>query len=252
MRIIPVLDLKAGRVVRGIGGRRSEYAPISSSLVASSAPLAVARAFRDQFGLDELYVADLDAIGGAPPALPTFAALRNQGFRLWVDAGVREWQDTAFLAGAGIEKIILGLETITSPSLLGSICNALGPERIAFSLDLKAGQPVGDLREWESPAPLDIAAEAIEMGVKTVIVLDLAQVGLGGGTGTEDLFTALAGKHPQVEFVAGGGVRDRSDLLHLRARGAAAVLVASALHEGKLRPGDLAELRNGDEREVQC
>jgi len=249
MRIIPVLDLKAGRVVRGMGGRRSEYAPISSTLVASSLPLDVAQAFRDHFGFDELYVADLDAIGGAPPALATFAALSNQGFRLWVDSGVRESQDAAILAGAGIEKIILGLETITGPSVLGSICEALGPEGIVFSLDLKAGQPVGDLREWDSPAPLDIAAQAIEMGVETVILLDLAKVGSGSGTGTEDLCKKLTARHPHVEIVAGGGVKDFSDLLYLCALGLGAVLVASALHDGRLRPEELARLRNADERE---
>ena len=89
MRILPVLDLKAGQVVHGIAGRRAEYRPIVSRLTASADPRDVAVAFVTQLGLKELYVADLDAIAGAPPALATFAALRALGCALWVDAGLR-------------------------------------------------------------------------------------------------------------------------------------------------------------------
>ena len=68
MRVIPVLDIKDGLVVRGIGGRRDEYRPIASKLTASCQPVDVARAFRDLLGLEEIYLADLDAIAGARPA----------------------------------------------------------------------------------------------------------------------------------------------------------------------------------------
>ena len=88
MRILPVLDLKGGQVVRGVAGRRKEYRPIVSRIVSSAEPLAVARAFREQFGLRELYVADLDAIAGGPPDQATLVDLLDDGFQLWVDAGV--------------------------------------------------------------------------------------------------------------------------------------------------------------------
>jgi phosphoribosylformimino-5-aminoimidazole carboxamide ribotide isomerase len=64
MRVVPVLDLKGGHVVHGVGGRREEYRPVVSRLTDSSAPADVATAFRDRFGLSELYVADLDDIAG--------------------------------------------------------------------------------------------------------------------------------------------------------------------------------------------
>src|SRR5947207_2165575 len=106
MRILPVLDLKDGQVVRGVAGRREEYRPVGSQLTASAAPLDVARAFRDRFGLEEIYLADLDAIAGAPPALGVYAGLRGLGFRLWVDAGVRDEASARVLAGAGVERIV--------------------------------------------------------------------------------------------------------------------------------------------------
>src|SRR5438094_9072462 len=103
MRIIPVLDLKSGQVVRARAGRREDYQPIESHLTASSLPLDVATAFRDHFGFAELYVADLDAIAGAPPALATYAALRSLGFQLWLDAGVRDVAAVERLLEAGVE-----------------------------------------------------------------------------------------------------------------------------------------------------
>src|SRR5262245_16458600 len=111
MKIIPVLDVLGGQVVRGIAGRRHEYRPIVSRLCASSAPLAIARAFRDHFGLEELYLADLDALAGNPPRLDLYAALRADGFRLWVDAGIRQPGDAELLADAGVERLVAGLET---------------------------------------------------------------------------------------------------------------------------------------------
>src|SRR5205085_9347687 len=60
--LLPVIDLMQGEVVHGIAGRREEYRPIVSILAESTKPLAVARAFREEFGFNELYLADLDAI----------------------------------------------------------------------------------------------------------------------------------------------------------------------------------------------
>src|SRR5712691_3128794 len=100
MRIIPVLDLKAGKVVRGIGGRREDYRPIASRLTPSCHPVDVAVAFRTHFGLAQLYLADLDAIAGALPDLATYGSLQSNGFRLWVDAGIHEAEMAGRLAEA--------------------------------------------------------------------------------------------------------------------------------------------------------
>src|SRR5205809_499111 len=89
MRIFPVLDLMHGQVVRGIAGRRSEYRPLQSSLTDSAHPQAVARAIRVHFRLSDLYLADLDAIAGQPPAIDIFTALQAEGFTLLIDAGLR-------------------------------------------------------------------------------------------------------------------------------------------------------------------
>ena len=62
MRIIPVLDVLKGRVVRGIAGQRDSYQPIQSILTPNADVRSVCTAFRQQFGISEYYIADLDGI----------------------------------------------------------------------------------------------------------------------------------------------------------------------------------------------
>src|SRR5262245_46608350 len=238
MRVIAVLDLMGGVVVRGVGGRRHEYRPVVSTLTPSSAPLDVARALATHLGLRELYVADLDAIAGAPPARAVYAALRADGFRLWVDAGVRGVGDAEALA-AEADTVVAGLETVAGLEALAAMAGRLGG-RLVFSLDLRAGVPLTGAAVWGTD-PWRIAQHRIGAGVCRILVLELARGGVGEGVGTEALCARLAA-HPGVEVSAGGGVRGRGDLLKLKEAGVSAALVASALHDGRLGRADLEGL----------
>ena len=235
MRIIPVLDLLDGVVVRGVAGRRSEYRPLVSRLTSSCRPAEVAAALASHFGFTEFYLADLNAIQGEEPAWDTFALLQSQGFQLWIDAGVVNREDAAALDRFGVRTVVVGLESVAGPAALAAIV----AERIVFSLDLRGGIPLGNGALWKVDHAEDIAAEAVARGVKRLLVLDLAQVGVGAGTGTEMLCARLAARFPGVEISAGGGVRGVEDLRRLCANGVQNVLVASALHDGRLTPDDL-------------
>jgi phosphoribosylformimino-5-aminoimidazole carboxamide ribotide isomerase len=81
----------------------------------------------------------------------------------------------------------------------------------------------------------------LALGVRRLLVLDLARVGVARGPGTEGLCARLAGQ-PGVEVSAGGGVRGRADLERLAGCGVRAALVASALHDGALSRADLEGL----------
>jgi phosphoribosylformimino-5-aminoimidazole carboxamide ribotide isomerase len=240
--ILPVLDLMAGRVVRGIAGRRGDYRQITSALTRSNDPAAVAAAFADSFGLSELYVADLDAIEGGTVAGDVYRQLRSNGFRLWVDAGVRTIADVIDLQRVGVEQLVVGLETVAGPNVLAEAAELFG-ERIVFSLDLREGQPLGNRAAWPMSDATRIVDHVVEAGVRRVIVLDLARVGIGSGIGTESLCRQILQTHPRLEVFAGGGVRGIDDLRHLRDSGARGALVASALHDGRLSSEEIAELR---------
>jgi phosphoribosylformimino-5-aminoimidazole carboxamide ribotide isomerase len=238
MHVLPVLDLKNGLVVRGVAGRRADYQPVVSRLSASARPLDVARAFHDHFGLGQLYLADLDAISGARPALGIYEALRAAGFRLWVDAGIRGAPDAWPLRQVGVERIVAGLETLRGPTALTALCAEFG-EGLVFSLDLKKGQPLGDPTLWDAADAWGIAERAVACGVQQVLVLDLACVGRSAGIGTEHLCGRLVRTYPGLTVLAGGGVRGLDELHRLQRLGVAGVLIASALHDGRLNREEL-------------
>jgi phosphoribosylformimino-5-aminoimidazole carboxamide ribotide isomerase len=238
IELIPVIDLMGGLVVRAVGGRRHEYRPIQSMLVNSAEPQAVARAFIEQFGPKRLYVADLDAIGGAAPAWVIYRQLRSFGVPLWIDAGVRNVADAVALADGGVDGVVCGLETVPGPDELKLIVNALSSQRVVLSLDLKAGQLLC-ADAWQSSDPVSVAGQVVDLGISRLIVLDLARVGEGAGTGTEELCRRIAAKLPDVALYAGGGIRSLADLERLKSCGVRGALVASALHTSAIYAGTI-------------
>lgn len=235
MRVIGVVDLLGGRAVHARGGVRDQYAPvdmIAGARIDPGDPLALARAYIDRLGLTELYAADLDAILGRPPQDTSIAALAALGAPLYVDAGVSSVDRARRLLALGVRQVVVGLETLPSYAALRAICDAVGGARVAFSLDLRGGEPVvapGGIQSGDPPDRL--AACAAEAGAGTIITLDLARVGTGAGL---DLGT-LAGigrAVPHVTLLAGGGVGGPGDLLRLAEAGCDGALVATALHTG--------------------
>jgi len=242
MPILPVLDLMNGQIVRGIAGRRDEYRPIVSKWCNSADPITVALALREQFGFREFYLADLDAIQRGRLAVDIYRQLQDADCRLWIDAGIRSADDEALdmLLGANVAGVIVGLESLKSPIDLQAIVARAGAGHIVFSLDLKAGQPLGDVSAWLRPEPWFIAEHAIvNLGVRRLIVLDLARVGVGDGVGTEELCARLKQTFPDVHLTAGGGVRGIEDVKRLDSIGVDYVLVASALHDGRISRDDI-------------
>lgn len=234
MRVIPVIDLLGGQVVRAIGGRRHEYRPIESPLCRDAQPATVARAFVETFGFDTVYIADLDAITGREPDLVSYKAIADCGVELWIDAGVQD-------LNRAYERVIVGLESIDGPDEISQLVATIGADRCIFSLDLRDGRPLTSA--WQSYTPEQIAKVAFDAGVRAFIVLDLAQVGGFGGAQTESLCRRLREMMPDVELYAGGGVRDVNDLLALASAGCDGAPVASALHDGRITVENLAAIK---------
>ena len=234
LRVIPVIDIMNGVVVRAVAGQRADYRPLVSKLTKSTDPVDVAIAMRDLIRVrqetDELYVADLDAIFGGEPDWSLYARLREAGFRLWVDAGVRRVAHAAKLAQAGVNIVVVGLETLAGEEELGRIVALLGADGVAFSLDLLDGKPFTSFSGWSEMHPVEIARWAIASRVSRIIVLDLSRVGMAGGPGTESLLREISKMSSEVELIAGGGVRDDDDLKRLCICGVSAALVSSMLH----------------------
>ena len=245
MRVIPVLDLQAGRAVLARGGVRGGYEPVESVLVAAMAvgdAVALARAFRERLGCDECYVADLDAITGGRPHRALVRTLVDGGCRLLVDWGVAGPASAAALLAEGAARVVVGLETLPTLGALEAIAGAIGPERIVFSLDLRDGQPVLAPGAPHRGSPLELAHAAVAAGAAALLVLDLARVGARHGPDL-GLVDAVRGAVPEVELLVGGGVRGREDLERLVNAGCDAALLATALHDGRVGRGDLDAVR---------
>src|SRR5262249_47542667 len=159
--------------------------------------LALAEALQRAYGFRSSYVADLDAIGGRTPSWKLYAQLQERGFELMIDAGVREVEDGQGLLEAGVSCVV-GLESVNGPQTVRALAEVQAGERVVFSLDLKNGQQMGTLSRWCGPDAWSIAQEVLDMGVRRIIVLDLARVGEGKGVGTEDLCRRIKRKHPHL------------------------------------------------------
>lgn len=239
MLVIPVLDLLNGVVVRGVGGRRDEYRPVESVLTSSVQPLDVARAFRDRLNLTTLYVADLDGILRQQPNDETYRQLAEDGFELWIDAGVRSLNDASRLLNAGAAKVIVGLETVPNARLLAALVSEQGASRIVFSLDLQAGRPMLSHSDWPDRSPLGIAQTVLSLGPTQLIVLDLASVGEQRGPSTIALCESIRRIAPETCLITGGGARNAHDLQLLQDAGIDGVLLATALHNGAISSAEL-------------
>jgi phosphoribosylformimino-5-aminoimidazole carboxamide ribotide isomerase len=244
VRVIPVIDLMNGQVVRGVAGRRSEYLPIESRIAGDSRPVTVARAFVEHFGFDAVYVADLDAIQGGSPNFQALQAISGAGLEPSIDAGVSNPQSysdlSVQLSALSIGgAIVLALETLEDP-YDDRWWEMPGNERPAiFSLDLKNGVPIHQISEWRGKSALEIGRSAHSLCFIDIIVLDLADVGVGQGTRTLQLCKQLTTELSPVRVIAGGGVRGIDDLMALADAGCDAALVASALHDGRLTREDI-------------
>lgn len=230
MRVIPVLDLMSGVVVRAQGGRRDEYRPIVTPLSTGADPVSVVEGLRTIYPFDTVYVADLDAIAGASP--DTQALARIAGVpgveEIWIDAGTSDAAGLEALLALPYLRPVLGSESQVDPSLVRRFAR---DPRIVLSLDFFAdgyrGPPglLEDVSHWPS----------------TVIVMTLAEVGRSQGADRSRL-ADIAGRADGRVVVAAGGVRDARDLDALAADGIGAALVATALHAGTISGRDIARL----------
>ncbi|HEY6776263.1 MAG TPA: HisA/HisF-related TIM barrel protein [Thermoleophilaceae bacterium] len=240
MRVIPVIDLKSGAAVHAVRGRRERYRPLRSTIVAGSDPIQVARAVREALGLDELYVADLDAIAGGPGHHEAVAALARET-RVMVDAGATEVAAVRRLLELGVARVVIGTETLVDQAALERLRTELPNAPLVLSLDLRAGRVLSPDPELARLGAAEALARLGHSGLREVIVLDLARVGAGAGPDVA-LVRELCARFPEVDLLAGGGDRAAADLGALAEAGAGGALVATALHGGAIGPEQVRAL----------
>ena len=208
-----------GLVVRAQGGRRNHYRPLISPLSPDADAVALAGRFRDVFGADTLYLADLDAIMGRGNNHAVLRAIAHAQptLELWVDAGLGDRGTLSAFVAVCPGRPVIGSETLLDTQLLGDAPDAL------LSLDFKGDRLLG---------PATLVCD-IEVDRRDLILMSLHRI--GGDLGPDlPLLQALRRRLPQCRHHVAGGVRDGDDLRRLADAGAAGVLLSSALHDGRI------------------
>ncbi|MGZ6007405.1 MAG: HisA/HisF-related TIM barrel protein [Rhizomicrobium sp.] len=230
MEIIPVIDLKGGLVVRARMGQRDQYRPIETPLSPSSDPVDVVRGLLGVSTFRTLYVADLDAIerrGDARKALGRVKSAFPQ-LDVWVDNGLADADAARAFLNVGSDHLVLGSEAQTGHRLVETLRD---DPRVILSLDFRHDTFIG---------PPELLA-APEIWPRRIIVMTLARVGSGAGPDLERLAAIHRISGRRLVYAA-GGLRHAGDLVELKNAGIAGVLVASALHDGRLTRADIAAL----------
>jgi phosphoribosylformimino-5-aminoimidazole carboxamide ribotide isomerase len=241
MRVIPVIDLKRGAAVHAVRGDRERYRPLRSTIAEGSDPVRLTCAVRERLGLDELYVADLDAIEGGPGSPEVVAALAREA-RVMVDAGAADAAAVAGLLELGVARVVIGTESLPGAEAFRRLRGELPDAPLVLSLDLRGGRLISPDPALAGGAAVDALARFAEAGAREAIVLDLARVGSGAGPDAA-LLGVLHARFPDIALLAGGGVRHAADLRALADAGAAGALVATALHAGAIGADELHALR---------
>ena len=239
VRVVPCLDVDAGRVVKGVNFRELRDA---------GDPVEMARLY-DAEGADELVFLDITASSGSRET--TYDVVRRTAEQVFipltVGGGVRSPQDVDRLLRAGADKVGVNTAAIARPELLHEISRRFGNQVLVLSVDARraAGTPSGfevtthggrtgtgiDAVEW--------AQRGEELGVGEVLLNSMDADGTRAGYDVE-LLTAVRAA-VRVPVIASGGAGRLEDFAPAVAAGADAVLAASVFHFGTLRIGEVKD-----------
>jgi len=249
VRVIPCLDVDAGRVVKGVN---------FTDLVDAGDPVELAAAY-DAEGADELTF--LDVTASSSDRETTFDMVRRTAEQVFipltVGGGVRAVEDIDKLLRAGADKVSINTAAILRPELLHEASQRFGAQCIVLSVDARrgGGTPSGfevtthggkrgtgiDAIEW--------AARGQELGVGEILLNSMDADGTKAGFDIE--LIELVRAQVDVPLIASGGAGDVSHFAPAVAAGADAVLAASVFHFGQLRIGEVKDALRANGAEVR-
>ncbi len=237
VRVIPCLDVAAGRVVKGVN---------FLNLRDAGDPVELAARYAEQ-GADELTFLDVTAtVDDRSTTYEVVQRTAEQVFiPLTVGGGVRSDEDVARLLGVGADKVGVNSAAIARPELIGEIADRFGSQVLVLSLDVKRSpnQPSGFVvtthggrRESDLDA-LEWCREAVERGAGELLVNSMDADGTLAGFDLE--LTRRVREIASVPVIASGGAGELAHFAPAVAAGADAVLAASVFHDGTFTVGEV-------------
>jgi len=236
VRVIPCLDVDAGRVVKGVN---------FTDLVDAGDPVEMARVY-DAEGADELVFLDITASSGSRET--TYDVVRRTAEQVFipltVGGGVRSVEDVDKLLRAGADKVGVNTAGIARPELLSEIADRFGSQVLVLSVDARRaeGTPSGyevtthGGRQGTGIDAVEWARRGQELGVGEILLNSMDADGTQAGYDVEMLRAVRA--VVTVPVIASGGAGKVDDFAPAVEAGADAVLAASVFHFGTMRIGE--------------
>jgi cyclase len=243
VRVIPCLDVKDGRVVKGVS---------FVSLRDAGDPVEQASAY-DAAGADELMFLDITASHERRGAIfDVVARTADVCFMpVGVGGGVRSVEDARALLRAGADKVSINTAAVEDPHLISRAADAFGAQCVVCAIDARHGPArrgaAGKNDGWEvftyggrQPTGLDVveyAVRAVERGAGEILLTSMDQD--GQKTGYDLALLHAVSSAVGVPVIASGGAGGAADLVAaVREGGADAVLAASIFHFGEISIGE--------------
>ena len=228
VRVIPCLDVRDGRVVKGV-----RFADLRDS----GAPSLLAAAYEQQ-GADEIVVLDVTATPeGRRTRHETVRAVRAAlSIPLTVGGGVGDAEDAGLLLEAGADKVAINTAAVRAPAVLDALATRYGSQCTILSIDAARAQEGWEVvvrsgTERTGRDPVTWAREAVGRGAGEILLTSWDRDGTKSGYDL-DLVRAIAGA-VGVPVIASGGAATAAHLLEAVRAGADAVLAASIFHQAE-------------------
>jgi phosphoribosylformimino-5-aminoimidazole carboxamide ribotide isomerase len=227
--IIPAIDLKNGKCVRLLQGRRD------APTVYDDDPVEVAKSFA-LAGASMLHVVDLDGAfsdRNSPNRRLLADVLGAIEIPLQFGGGLRSPAEVEEVIELGVARAIVGTLAVESPDHLPELVRTFGKDRIAVGIDAKDGEVM--VRGWEQKGKtraIDLARVVAKAGIERIIYTDVARDGMLNGPNLEQ--TLLLARETGLKVTASGGVSSLDDLKRLNELsgfGIDSVIVGKALYE---------------------
>lgn len=227
-RLVPCLDVRDGRVVKGVRFQ---------GLRDAGDPAALAAEYQRQ-GADEIVLLDISASAESRATrLDTVRRVRAAlAIPLTVGGGVRRVEDAGSLLGAGADKVSVNTAAVERPELIGGLSRAFGTQCAVLAIDARRRNggwevlTVGGRRATGVDA-VAWAARGAELGAGEILLTSWDRDGTREGCDL-DLLRAVSGA-VSVPMIASGGIGTREHVRQALEAGADAVLAASVLHDAQ-------------------
>lgn len=233
--VIPAVDMQDGEVVQLVQGERGTERRYGD-------PAEAARRWIDE-GARTLHLVDLDgAFEGErrnAPAIEAILGTVGEEVEIQLGGGIRSAGEAIDLLERGVDRVILGTAAVEDPEIVGEISDEY-EGGVTVSLDAKGGEVV--VSGWTEGTGLDPAdaAERYEgLGAGTILFTNVDVEGRLEGVRTEPV--RRIAEAVSIPVIASGGVASVEDVRALKEAGAAAVVVGTALYEGRFTLAEAAE-----------